>query len=261
MVDFINEVEEELRKDEYNRLLKKFGPLLIAIVIAIIGGTAFLEWRKASDDKAARATSYSYVQASKMASDGKTEEAIANFLALSETAPNGYAGLSLMRAAALKLRAGERREAVSLFDRAAQKFEKPRHIQLAQIKAAYILTADGSYDDVRSRLATLAQPNQPYEYLARELLGFAAMQSGDMAAAREQFGYLDTIPGVTETIAARAKQYLSLMSVDAASQAPTPEDTTALEAVSAPDADPAANEGTTLGSAETGEIEDKTNDQ
>lgn len=258
MVDFINEVEEELRKDEYNRLLKKFGPLLIAIVIAIIGGTAFLEWRKASDDKAARATSYSYVQASKMASDGKTQEAIANFLALSETAPNGYAGLSLMRAAALNLRENERAEAVSLFDRAAQKFEKPRHIQLAQIKAAYILTADGNYDDVRSRLSSLAQPDQPYEYLARELLGFAAMQSGDMPAAREQFGYLDTIPGVTETIASRAKQYLSLMSVDAASTAPVPQDgqdTPALEAVSAPEV------GAAMGEDKVGEDEDDTNDQ
>jgi len=61
VVDFINEVEEELRKDEYNRLLKKFGPLLIAIIALIIGGTAYMEWQKSSDDKAARATSYAYV--------------------------------------------------------------------------------------------------------------------------------------------------------------------------------------------------------
>ncbi len=215
MVDFINEVEEELRKDEYNRLLKKFGPLLIGIVALIIGGTAFMEWQKSSEDKAARATSYAYVQAGKLASDGKNDEAIRDFLAISEKAPSGYAGLSLMRAAAISLREGERAQAVSFFDRAAQTFELPRHKQLAQIKAAYILAGDGRYDDVRSRLGTLAQPDQPYEYLARELLGFAAMQTGDMSAAREQFSYLSTIPGVTETIAARAAQYLSLMAVDA----------------------------------------------
>lgn len=241
MVDFINEVEEELRKDEYNRLLKKFGPLLIAIVAAIIAGTAYLEWRKSADDKAARATSYAYVQASKLASDGNTEGAIANFLAISEDAPSGYAGLSLMRAAALELRAGERAQAVALFDRAAQVFEKPRHIQLAQIKAAYILTSDGHYDDVRSRLGMLAQADQPYEYLSRELLGFAAMQSGDMSAAREQFSYLDTIPGVTDSVAARAGQYLSLMSVDAAAAAPVPADPIDTDADAGPAAiDPAA---------------------
>jgi len=115
---------------------------------------------------------------------------------------------------------------MSFFDRAAQTFEKPRHKQLAQIKAAYILAGDGRYDDVRSRVGALAQPDQPYEYLARELLGFAAMQSGDMTTARKEFSYLDTIPGVTETIAARASQYLSLMAVDAAANAPVPSDET-----------------------------------
>ena len=226
MVDFINEVEEELRKDEYNRLLKKFGPLLIAIVALIIGGTAYMEWQKSSDDKAARATSYAYVAAGKVASDGNNQQAIKEFLAISEQAPAGYAGLSLMRAAAISLRENERAQAVSFFDRAALTFEKPRHKQLAQIKAAYILAGDGRYDDVRSRVGALAQPDQPYEYLARELLGFAAMQSGDMTTARKEFSYLDTIPGVTETIAARASQYLSLMAVDAAANAPVPSDET-----------------------------------
>ncbi len=227
MVDFINEVEEELRKDEYNRLLKKFGPLLIGIVISIVAATAYFEWRKVTQDKAARATSYAYVEAGRLASDGESDEAVRRFLAISQKAPDGYAGLSLMRAAAIELKSGKRAEAVSLFDRAAQRFEKPRHIQLAQLKAAYILTSDGRYDDVRSRLGSLAQADQPYEYLARELLGFAAMQSGDTAAAREQFSYLDTIPGVTEAIAARASQYLSLMAVDDAGRADTPKDNTA----------------------------------
>ena len=226
MVDFINEVEEELRKDEYNRLLKKFGPLLVGVVALIIGGTAYLEWNKAADDKAARATSYAYVQASKLSSDGNNAQAIKDFVAISEKAPSGYAGLSLMRAAAISMRDGDRAQAVNFFDRAAQVFEKPRHKQLAQIKAAYILAGEGRYDDVRSRLGTLAQADQPYEYLARELLGFAAMQSGDMSGAREQFSYLSTIPGVTETIATRASQYLSLMAVDDAANAPVPTDTT-----------------------------------
>ena len=39
MVDFINEVEEELRKDDYNRLLKKYGPLIGAVLSLIVAGT------------------------------------------------------------------------------------------------------------------------------------------------------------------------------------------------------------------------------
>ena len=75
-------------------------------------------------------------------------------------------------------------------------------------------------------------------------MGFAAMQSGDMSGAREQFSYLSSIPGVTETIAARASQYLSLMSVDASANAPAPTDTT--------DIDPAEAYGASLGLVEIG---------
>ncbi|MGB0906935.1 MAG: tetratricopeptide repeat protein [Maricaulaceae bacterium] len=219
MVDFINEVEEELRKDEYNRLLKRYGPLLVGIVIAVVAATAFMEWRKSADDKAARAVSIAYVNAGQKATDGNVSGAISDFKAIADQAPDGYAGLSLMRAAGLHVDAGERQEAITMFDQAAARFSHPRHSQLAELKAAYILAGDGQYDDVRARLAKLATKDQPYEYLARELLGFAAMQSDDLPAAREQFSYLDNIPGVMPSVKERASQYLSLMNTDMANAA------------------------------------------
>ena len=229
MVDFINEVEEELRKDEYNRLLKRYGPLLVALIVAIVAGTGFLEYRKYAKDKAARATSASYVAASNKATEGEPEIALKEFLEIADKAPAGYAGLSLVRAATLKLETGDRAEAVRLLDQAAVTFEAPRHIQLAQIKAAYILAGDGAYSDVLSRTATLSAKDAPYEFLARELSGFAALQSGDEAKAREQYGYLESIPGVPATIKERAKQALSLMRTSAALKAKATTETEKVE--------------------------------
>ncbi len=220
MVDFINEVEEELRKDEYNRLLKRYGPYIVAAIVAIVAGTGFLEYRKFAKDKAARATSASYVAASDKANEGEVDVALNEFLEIANKAPAGYAGLSLVRAATLKLEAGDRVEAVRLLDQAATTFETPRHSQLAQIKAAYILAGEGAYNDVLSRTGALTAKDAPYEFLARELSGFAALQSGDNAKAREQYGYLESIPGVPPTIKERAKQALSLMRTSAAMQPP-----------------------------------------
>jgi len=222
VVDFINEVEEELRKDDYNALLKKYGPLIAGVIVLIIAGTGFLEWRKSADDRSARATSASFVRAMETASKGDNDAALSQLLELSEVAPEGYAGLSLMQAAAIKLELGERGEAVRLFDQAAQKFTLPRHAQLAQLKAAYILAGNGAYDDVQGRTGPLIAQGAPYEFLARELLGFADQQSGDAAGAREQFGYLDTIPGVPPTIKERASQSLSLMNAADALKEPEP---------------------------------------
>ena len=70
---------------------------------------------------------------------------------------------------------------------------------------------DGAYSDVINRIGPLIEKDAPYEFLARELMGFAALKSGDETLAREQFGYLESIPGVPPTIKERAKQNLSLM--------------------------------------------------
>jgi len=215
VVDFINEVEEELRKDEYNVLLRRYGPYLLGVIIAIIMATGFVEWRKSADDKAARSTSAAFVEATNLAAEGNIEGATRQFLAIAEKAPEGYAGLSILRAAGLELEAGNSSKAVKLFDRAAGIFTTPRHKQLAQIKAAFILANERQFDDVRSRVELLAQKDQPYEFLARELLGFAAMQSGDLGAARQEFSYLSSVPGVPESIQQRAEQSLSLMQVEA----------------------------------------------
>lgn len=50
---FINEVTEELRRDRMNRALRKYGWIAILAVLLVVGGAAFNEWRKASDQAAA----------------------------------------------------------------------------------------------------------------------------------------------------------------------------------------------------------------
>ncbi len=222
MVDFISEVQEELRKDDYNRWLKRYGPYALVGIAAVVAGTGFYEWNKSNKTKVASHTSAAYIAASKTASEGDVDQAIAKFMNLSQDSPAGYSGLALMRSAELELGKGNSAKSVALLDQAALTFDLPRHQQLAQIKAIYILAGQGAYADVSSRAAPIAVKGEPYEYLARELLGFAAKQSGDVSAAREQFSYLNNIPGVPGSIQQRAKQYLDLMSVAKAVPAAAP---------------------------------------
>lgn len=222
MVDFINEVEEELRKDDYNRLLKKYGPLIGIVLFAIIAGTGYIEYRKYADDKKAQAVSAVYTAADKQLDEGRPDEAVAAFVDLGETGPDGYAGLALMRAAAVREDQGDMIGAVRYFDQAAEKFSGARHKQLAQLKAAYLLADQGAYADVIGRVTPLAETDAPYEFLARELLGYAHSESGDQSSAREQFAYLTSIPGVPATVKQRAEQSMALMGTKAAPKAPQP---------------------------------------
>ena len=222
MVDFINEVEEELRKDDYNRLLKKFGPLIGVILFLVLAGTGYIEYRKYADDKKAQAVSAIYTAADTQLDSGQADDAVTAFVDLGETGPEGYAGLALMRAAAILQNQGDPESAIRYFDQAAEKFTSARHKQLAQLKSAYLLADLGAYSDVIGRMTPLAEKDAPYEYLARELLGYAHAESGDAASAREQFAFLTSVPGVPPTVKQRAEQSMALMSTTASLSAPEP---------------------------------------
>lgn len=210
MVDFINEVEEELRKDQYNALLRKWGPYLAAAAILLVLGTALYEFMDYRKDRAAKSASISYFAAYEKYDDGNIDAAQSDFMAISEAANDGYAGLSLMQAAGIELEKGNFDKAVALLDQAAEKFSDPRHEHLARLKAGYILMDQGRYDDVNIRISPLLEDGSPYNHLAQELAAFTALQQGDVRTARSKFALLargvDVIPGVQ----ARAEQMMAI---------------------------------------------------
>ncbi len=211
MVDFINEVEEELRKDKYNALLRKFGPYILALIFIVVAGAGFVEFQKYSKSKKARSTAASYTQASKLAEEGDIQAAIAKFIAIAEVAPTGYAGLSLSRAAGLNVQLGDLDRAVNLFDRSTQVFTLPIHKDLSSLKAAYVLMEQGRYDDVKTRVQSLSGDDAPYRDLAKELLAHIYLKTDDSALALTQFTYLANAPGVLGGVQARAKQAVMLI--------------------------------------------------
>ncbi len=239
MVDFINEVEEELRKDDYNRLLKKYGPAIAVVLILIVAGTGFLEYREYAGKKQARSVAAVYTAADAQLNNGQKDEAVAAFVDLGQTGPEGYAGLALMRAAAIRHDQGDILGAVRYFDQAADKFSIARHKQLAQLKAAYLLADQGAYSDVIGRMTPLAVKDAPYEYLSRELLGYAHAESGNASSAREQFAFLTSVPGVPPTVKQRAEQSMALMSTTASLSAPKPVEAEPTQAL--PETEPEPN--------------------
>lgn len=210
MVDFINEVEEELRKDSYNALLRRWGPYIAGAAVLIVATAGATEYFKSASDRKAKSTSISYFNAQSLIDEEKPTEAYTQFMAIADKADAGYAGLSLLNASALKLEQGESLEAVDLLDRAAALFEKDRHKHLAQLKAAYILADLGQYEGLSARLEPLAQRDAPYEYLARELQGFTSLNTDDIRGARGHFAYLATSLDVTPGVQQRAEQVLAL---------------------------------------------------
>ena len=50
---FINEVTEEVRRDRLFALMRRYGWIAVLLVVIIVGGASWNEWRKASQQAAA----------------------------------------------------------------------------------------------------------------------------------------------------------------------------------------------------------------
>lgn len=210
MVDFISEVQEELRKDDYNRWLRKYGPFVGLLVVLIVAITGYIQWQDYQAKQIADETSYGFIETVRSIDQDKGV-AIQEFKSLAEKSPEGYTWVSLKRAAELELESGNADKALIIYDEAAKVLTSERHSQLAQLKAGYIVTSQGDYDSAIKRLEPLTLKDQPYEYLARELLGFVHSKNGDIQSARSQFLYIERDVSAPPNLVKRAKQHLIVL--------------------------------------------------
>ncbi len=99
---FIREVNEELRSDQMRAVWTQYGLIVVAIAVAIVIGTAGYRGYVYWSGKQASASGDKFLTAMKLASDNKTDEALAAFAQLEKDGYGSYPVLARMRAASLK---------------------------------------------------------------------------------------------------------------------------------------------------------------
>ncbi len=192
MVDIFDEVDEELRAERAQQLLKRYGGLIVAAAVAIVGAAAGWQgwrWYEARQDQAA---AVEYLDAMNLAdataagsSDANRTAAIAAFAQLVAKAPEGYATLSRLREAALRSESGDLPGATALWDQvASDSSADPLLRDLASLLWAQhsMDTADPAL--LEARLKALAAPNNPWRALAEEQLALVDLRLGKTDQAK-----------------------------------------------------------------------------
>lgn len=181
---FIDEVNEEVRRDKFYGYLRRYGWIGALVLVLIIGGAGFIEYRKAQANAQARALG----DAMLAALNEEAPEAQASALAaLSSDAPQGAAVLAFMRANA-QAAAGDVDGAVSALQLVENSADLP--LIYRQFAAFRRLLVQGSTLDVATRragFADLAVPGVPFRLLAEEQLALIDIQEGDAEAAIERY--------------------------------------------------------------------------
>ncbi len=208
VVDIFDEVEDDLRAERTEKLLKKYAWVLIAAVIGVVGAAAGWQlWmRYQNRQDAAAAAQYIAVQQPGAVAAGRRAE----LDALAATAPEGYKTLARLRAAGLTADAGDLPGAIALWNAvAADPAADPLLRDLASLLASQRQLDKGDPVQLEARLKPLAELGNPWAPLAEELLADLDLRQGRVAEARKKLRTLSMIGDAPPGLRTRAAALLA----------------------------------------------------
>jgi hypothetical protein len=185
VADIFQEVDEEVRREQFKKLWERYGSYAIAACILIVAGVG--AWRGYDwwETKKAAEAGAAFEQAVTLAEAGKHEEAEAAFAKLATGASGGYRVLARLREAA-ELARTDNKAAVAAYDEIAADKSVGQVIQdVAAVRAGFLMVDGAPYGEMRTRLEPLIGPERAFRHSARELLALSAWKAGDMGAARK----------------------------------------------------------------------------
>ena len=167
----LREVDEELRRDRMRKLWRQFAPYIFGAAAAVILLVAGYEgWRWYTGSNAARSSDQFY--AATALADG-TDLAAAQ-KALDDVIAQGsgaYPALAQFREASLLAQQGKIDEAVAAYDALSTNQSNPQLRELALVMGANLLIDKGDVSAVEQRVGGSIMPNSPMRNAAREVLG------------------------------------------------------------------------------------------
>ena len=205
MADIFQEVDEEVRREQLQKLWQRYGNFAIAVcilIVAAVGAWRGYEWwqtKKAGESGAA------FENAVTLAEVGKHQEAEAAFAKLAADGTAGYRALARLREAA-ELAHTDKTAAVKAYDEIATDKSAGEIMQeLAAVRAGFLLVDTAPYSEMRQRLEPLTASDKTFRHSARELLALSAWKSDDINAARQWTGMIITDPQSPQGIRSRAE--------------------------------------------------------
>jgi hypothetical protein len=219
---FIREVDEELRRAQLKAIWDRFAPLIIGVCVLIVAVTAgYRGWEWWQARRAAEAGDRYLAALQKIESDNRSEGEAE--LAKIAEAGGSYAALARLRLAGEKAASGEKKDAVAAYDAVAADGSVPGALRdLARVRAAILALDLGDLAGAKQRAEPLDAAGNAWRHAAREVLGMAAYQTGDLKRARDIFTEIQQDAETPPDLWVRANVMVAL--IDGQLAAPSSED-------------------------------------
>ncbi|MGI8705352.1 MAG: tetratricopeptide repeat protein [Sphingomicrobium sp.] len=217
----MREVDENLRRDRMQDFGKKYGALLIAALVLLLGAIGgWLYWQNRQQEQAA-AQSEELMSIYTDIGAGKTEQAVKRLQPLETSDNEVVRALALLTGAAVAVDSNDRAAALSNYRALAGDGDLPESYQnLGLIRATALEFDTIKPEEVVARLEPLTKPGNPWFGSAGELTAMAYLKQGQSDRAGRLFAAMAADPQVPETIRSRSVQIAGTLGVDASAALP-----------------------------------------
>ncbi len=190
MADIFQEVDEEVRRENMQRLWRRYGGYATAAGFAILlAAGGYIGWQKYSEHRETQ-RAQAFFDAIALMSDPDPAKAKAAFLDLAQGG-DGIAVLARFRTAGLQVTAKDEAGAVATYDGIVADSSVPAPFrEAAALLAAMHLIDTADQAEIKRRLESkIAAPN-PWRFTALEMLALSAERAGDVEQARRIYTQL-----------------------------------------------------------------------
>jgi hypothetical protein len=198
---FINEVTEEVRRDRLYAMFRRYGWIAVLVVLLLVAGAAWNEWRKAQ----ARAESEARGDALLAALEASDPAAQAAALDALRTGGPAEPVVALLAAAQAAATEGEAAAAERLAALAADPAVPQIYRDLATLKSAMLGAGVAAPDARIAALEPLSAPGGAFRALALEQIALAHAEAGRddaaLAVLTDLMGAADVGPALQQRAA------------------------------------------------------------
>ncbi|WP_145103703.1 hypothetical protein [Cereibacter sediminicola] len=202
---FIDEVTEEVRRERLFGYFRRYGWIALVIVLAIVGGAAFVEWQKAQHRAESQAFGDALLEALEAPDAAARRAAV-------EAVPAAGDRAALRDLMAASDPAGDRAAAMAALERvAANATLSPVYRDLAVLRRVILGGAELPVADRRAALDGIAAPGRPYRALALEQMAYLEIEAGEPARAIETLRSLTQDQEAPQGLRRRAEQMITAL--------------------------------------------------
>jgi hypothetical protein len=184
--DIFQEVEEEVRRERFEKLWKEYGDYIIAGAAFIVIAAAGLQLWRVYEQRQTLKASQEYIAAQQLLASGQNAAAAQAYGHLASDAPGGYAAVSRLQEAGALAAAGRPDDSLKLYKEIAAG-KDPILAAVARIREAWMIVDTSPKADVQQILAPLTDPSSAWNGMAREVLAYADYRAGNTKSALAEY--------------------------------------------------------------------------